>query len=372
MTWWAGRGRIAGMAAPFIPGLQLAREYYTEVVGPLLDQAYPGLAYSAALLGWGSEVLGFDSQRSTDHNWGPRLQVFLAAGSVPSSGEVAALLARQLPAAFRGHRTVFPDSADPAGTARHWVTVAPLRSWLEGQLGFDPTRPVGLLDWLATPTQRLAEVTAGAVFHDPPGELTQARARLAWYPRDVWLYVLACQWQRISQEEAFPGRCSEAGDELGSVIVTARLARDLIRLCLLMARRYPPYSKWLGTAFGQLPDAAAIAPALSRAVCAADWQTRERYLCQAYEVAAALHNQLGLTRPVEPRTRPFYDRPYQVLDAGRFTTALREAIADPRIRQLRTIGASDQFIDSTDALGDIELLRAATGAVIQPKRLLRG
>jgi hypothetical protein len=372
MTRRERRGRIAGMAAPFIPGLQLAREYYGQVVRALLDEAYPGLAYSAALLGWGSEVLGFDSQRSTDHNWGPRLQIFLAAHSAPSSGEVVALLATRLPAAFRGYRTAFPDAQDPSGTARHWVAVAPLRSWLEGQLGFDPTRPVSLLDWLATPTQLLAEVTAGAVFHDPPGQLTQARARLAWYPRDVWLYVLACQWQRIAQEEAFPGRCSEAGDELGSAIVTARLARDLMRLCLLMARRYPPYSKWLGTAFARLPDAATIAPALSRAVSAADWQTRERYLCQAYEIAAALHNRLGLTRPVAPRTRPFYDRPYQVLDAGRFEAALREAVTDPQIRQLRTIGAADQFIDSTDALGDIKFLRATTRAAIEPEHPLRG
>jgi hypothetical protein len=85
-------------------------------------------------------------------------------------------------------------------------------------------RPAGrdrALDWLATPTQRLAELAGGAVFHDGLGELAPARASLAWYPRDFWCYVLACQWQRLSQEEAFPGRCAEAGDELGSVVVTA-------------------------------------------------------------------------------------------------------------------------------------------------------
>jgi hypothetical protein len=367
MTGWAGRGKIVTVVAPFIPGLQLAGEYYAEVVRPLLDQAYPGLAYSAALLGWGSEVLGFDSQRSTDHNWGPRLDVFLATDSGPGRDEIDAVLARQLPVTFRGYRTVFPGSQDPSGAPRHWVEVAPLRSWLEGRLGFDPTRPVSLLDWLATPTQRLAEVTAGAVFHDGLGQLYQARARLAWYPHDLWRYVLACQWQRIAQEEAFPGRCSEAGDELGSAIVTARLARDLMRLCLLMARRYPPYSKWLGTAFARLPDAADIRPALARAVSAADWQTREQHLCRAYEIAATLHNQLGLTRPVEARTRPYYDRPYQVLDAGRFAAALQEAITDPQIRQWQAAGAVDQFIDSTDALGNIQLLRATVRAAIEPK-----
>jgi hypothetical protein len=357
------------MTAPFTPGLALAGEFYSEAVRPLLDQAYPGMAYSAALLGWGSEVLGFDSPRSTDHNWGPRLQVFLAAEAAEAearAGEITAVLARRLPAVFRGHPTAFPGSEDPGGTARHWVEVAGLRPWLEGRLGFDPTRPAGLLDWLAAPAQRLAEVTGGAVFHDGLGELAPARARLAWYPRDVWRYVLACQWRRIAQEEAFPGRCAEAGDELGSVIVTARLARDLMRLCLLMARRYPPYSKWLGTAFARLPEASCVASSLAGAVSAAGWPARERCLCQAYEAAAVLHNQLGLTPPVDPRTRPFYERPYQVLGADRFAAALREAITDPQVRRLPAVGAVDQFIDSTDALGDIRLLRAAVRSAIGP------
>jgi Domain of unknown function (DUF4037) len=356
------------MTARFVPGLRLADEFYTGVVLPLLAAEYPGMAYSAALLGWGSEVLGFDGPRSTDHNWGPRLQVFLPANSGADVGEVTAKLADQLPPTFRGYPTVFPDSEDPDGTGRHWVEVTRLQSWLESQLGFDPTLPVSLLDWLATPTQRLAEVTAGAVFHDGTGELNQARARLAWYPHDVWLHVLACQWQRIAQEEAFPGRCSEAGDELGSAIVTARLARGIMRLCLLMARRYPPYSKWLGTAFSQLPEAADIMPSLTGAVSAVDGHTREQHLCRAYEMAASLHNQLGLTRLLEPGTRSYYDRPYQVLDAGRFANALRQAITDPRTRQVQVIGAVDQFIDNTDALGDIQLLRATIRAAIHPRQ----
>src|SRR6266702_3595248 len=207
----AAPGRITGMTASFIPGRQLAREFYTEAVRPVLAEAYPSLPYSAALLGSGSEVLGFHSQRSTDHNWGPRLQVFLSAGDAGRrTGELTAIFAKRLPRSFRGYPTMFPV-ADQEGEARHWVEVADLGSWLTGQLGFDPRQPVTLLDWLATPTQRLAGVTAGEVFHDGLGELNQARSRLGWYPQDLWRYVLACQWQRIAQEEAFPGRGGRAG-----------------------------------------------------------------------------------------------------------------------------------------------------------------
>jgi hypothetical protein len=377
------------MCARFVPGIDLAGAYFTDVVGPLLDAGYPRLRYASALLGWGSDVLGYDTARSTDHNWGPRLLVLLADGgpaggaAEPAAGggaagekaiadrasgelaaDISAMLARRLPAEFRGYPTVFADATRPGAPLRHWIEVAGLRSWLTGQLGFDPTRPVTTADWLATPTQRLAEVTTGAVYHDGPGELTRARDRLAWYPRDVWLHVLACQWARIGQEEAFPGRCAEVGDELGSAVVTARLARDLMRLCLLMHRQYPPYSKWLGTAFARLPGAGTLVPLLTGAITAADWAARERQLCQAYQAVAASHNALGLTEPLDTGTRPYFGRPFQVIDAGRFAGALRQAIRDPEIRLLPAAGAVDQFIDSTDALGDTRLTRAAGAAVM--------
>ncbi len=328
------------MTALFMPGLKLAAAFYAEVVRPLLDEAFTQLPYAAALLGQGSEVLGFDAERSTDHDWGPRLQIFLADDqSRGQATKITAMFSRRLPATFRDYPTAFRVTREPGGSAGHRVEVTGLASWLNSQLGFDPRRPITAADWLATSTQRLAEVTAGAVFHDGLGDLSQARTRLAWYPREVWLYVLACQWQRIAEEESFPGRCAEAGDELGSAIVTARLARDLMRLCLLMHRRYPPYSKWLGTAF----------------------------FCQAFEAAAAMHNKLGITKPLDTQTRPFWNRPYRVLDAGRFTTALLAAVTDPQIRGLPAAGAVDQFIDSTEALGKTEFLRATIAAASRPK-----
>jgi hypothetical protein len=339
----------------FIPGVRLAGKFYGEVVRALLDEGFPGLRHAAALIGPGSEVLGFDTERSTDHDWGPRLQVFPEAGEL--AGAVSEMLAGRLPARFRGYPVAFEVTREPGGGARHRVEVAALGGWLTGRLGFDPGQGVGLTDWLATPWQRLAEVTAGEVFHDAPGELSRVRAALSWYPHDVWLYVLSCQWARIAQEEAFPGRCAEAGDDLGSAVVTARLARDLMCLWLLMHRRYPPYSKWLGSAFARVPGTQALASHLAGALAATDWPGRERRLVRAYETVAGAHNRLGLTEPLDPATRPYYDRPFQVLDAGRFAAALAAGIGDPAVRRLPPDGAADQFIDSTDALGDVRRVR---------------
>jgi hypothetical protein len=245
----------------------------------------------------------------------------------------------------------------------HRVDVTSLDSWFADNLGFDPRLGATTLNWLATPTQTLAEVTSGAVFHDGLGELTPARASLSWYPDQVWRYVLACQWQRISQEEAFVGRCGEVGDELGSAVVAARQARDLMRLCLLMHRRYPPYSKWLGSAFAQLPGAATISQALTAAIAATTWHDREDHLATAYSAVARLHNRLGLTDPVDPGTRPYHDRPFRVLHAERFSQALAAGLTDPDLRALPLTGAVDQFADSPDLLGHRTRIRTITAAL---------
>jgi hypothetical protein len=135
-----------------------------------------------------------------------------------------------------------------------------------------------------------------------------------------------------------------------------------MRLCLLMHRRYPPYSKWLGTAFARLPGTAGLTASLAAALSAGSWPVREQHLREAYRIVATLHNQLGLTPPLDTCTRGFYDRPYQVIGADRFTAALREAITDPQIRRLPPAGAIDQFVDSTDAANDLGFLRACTRA----------
>jgi hypothetical protein len=123
-----------------------------------------------------------------------------------------------MPDSFGGYGVKFGVVRDPGSGVRHRVEVFGLGGWLAGQLGFDPRAGVRVPDWLGAPWQRLAEVTGGAVFEDRTGELTRVRSALSWYPRDLWYYVLSCQWSRIAAEEAFPGRCAEAGDELGSAM----------------------------------------------------------------------------------------------------------------------------------------------------------
>ena len=324
----------------FVNGIDLARMFYTEVVRPLLE----GRIHSAARLGSGSDVLGFDTPRSTDHGWGPQLHLFVAA---PEVDAVRKIIDSGLPEEFHGWPVYFGwDEV----AVQHHVNVAPLEEWLESHLGFDPRADITVQNWLTAPQQLLLEVTAGSVFHDSDGDLKRVRSKLEWYPNDIWLWLLACQWRRIAQEEALVGRTAEVGDELGSRILTARIVRDLMRLCFLIERRYAPYSKWLGSAFRNLRIAPRLAPHLAAALKATDYPAREAALCSAYEYVARCYNRLNLTPHVDPETRLFYKRPFRVLGGDRFAEACLAAIQDEWLKGQPLVGSVDQFVDSTDVL----------------------
>jgi hypothetical protein len=66
-------------------------------------------------------------------------------------------------------------------------------------------------------------------------------------------------------------------------------------------------------------------------------------------------NASGLTPPVDPHPRPYYNQPFLVLGAGRFTAACRRSVTDGRLSTLPLIGSVDQLADSTDLLTSTHL-----------------
>jgi hypothetical protein len=324
----------------FIPGIEFNRRFYDDVVAPIVAP----WAHSAAHLGWGSDVLGYDTERSTDHGWGPRCKVFVEPRDVDA---VHTAVNAGLPESFAGLPVRYGWDDWPV---RHHVEVSTLGEWLRLQLGHDASEGMTPIDWLVTPQEKLLEVVRGGVYHDGLVALAPVREQLTYFPDDVWAWMLACQWQRISQEEPFVGRTAEVGDELGSRVLAARQAWEVMRLHLLYAREYWPYSKWFGTAYRQLPGADEMLPHLNDAIAATDFPAREKALTRAYETVARVHNTSGFPPIGDPTVRPFHNRPFLVLDSERFVGACLSAVGDERLRALPRVGSIDQFVDSTDVL----------------------
>src|SRR5947207_4746614 len=104
----------------FVSGLELSGAFYFEAVAPLVGD----VPHAGGWLGWGSDVLGYDTRRSTDHGWGPRLQVFVAAEQV---GLLRDVIDAGLPDEFRGRPTRFGWDEVPVS---HHVEIASLDDWL--------------------------------------------------------------------------------------------------------------------------------------------------------------------------------------------------------------------------------------------------
>ncbi|MFG1999085.1 DUF4037 domain-containing protein [Spirillospora sp. NPDC048911] len=319
-------------------GAELSERFYVDVVKPLLP---PGLRYAAARLGSGSDVLGLDDGMSRDHDWGCRLTLLVDdAGLV---AEVKESLERRLPERYGEHPVRFPVTWDRTFT--HKVEVATVRDFVVSRLGVDPTGGLSVLDWLVMPGQSVLEVTAGPVFHDAVG-LGEVRESLGWYPPDIERYVLAASWSRISERMPMVGRTAGRGDELGSLLLSARLAEDLMWLAFVLCRRWPPYAKWRGTVFKALP----VELPLVDVATASSWREREDAVVTS--AGALLDLQRERFSAASSATGPFWDRPYRGID-DRVSARLLAEITDPEVARLPAgVGSLEQWVDNMGVLID--------------------
>ena len=333
---------VAGQAFGIGLGMRLSAGFFDEHVAPLADARLGRGRYAAALVGGGSEVLGLDTEMSADHDWGPRITLFVDRGAV----EEAKTIARDLPGQFRGVSRSFGAAAGGAP----WVNpfeVTTVDDYFRAWIGFHQRAEATLIDWLANPAMSFLAVTAGAVFHDGPGSLLAAREAAGWYPEDVWRWLVACQWCRIAEEHPFLGRTVGVGDRVGAALVAASLVREGIRLFFLLERRYAPYAKWLGSAFGALPNSAELRASFGRAV-AAPTDDGPDALCEAFEALGALTNA-RFDLSVDPTRRQYFGRPITVAPAGDFSSVLLASVDDPQLRGLATnIGNVDMLFGTNN------------------------
>ena len=346
----------------FFSGHQLSEIFYLDHVAPIIEKHYPGLPHSAALLGDGSEVLGYDDHLSVDHNWGPRVVIFLTAEELrDKAGPLHDILGQELPHVVRhfpvNHEKVpgEPNSLVPKLTnerpVNHLVEITTLPAFVKKQIGIDYPKELAVIDWLTIPEQRLLTLTAGPVYHDGLDVLEPMRRQLAYYPHDVWLYLLSAQWRRLAQEQVFMARSGSAMSELGSLVIAGRLVGDIMRLYFLMEREYAPYFKWFGVAFSRMVGALGVIDQLEGIMKGKNWQEREEQLNFACKAIAEMHNSLGLTEPLPTYLSPFHDRPFMVLNCEDIARALWEAITDAEVKALPySLGKIDQISDNTDLL----------------------
>lgn len=339
--------------AEFIKGLDLCEGFFNECAKPIIDKYFPNLQYSAGLIGYGSDVLGYDDEVSRDHMWGPRFYMFLSENDLGKKDEISNKFAENLPYEYMGYSVNFtePDPNDNgvqhpkfinSGKVNPLIFIQTFDEFLLDEIGTADLNNISPLDWLSFSEHRLLSLVSGKLFADKLNIREQTN-KIKFYPDNVKLYLVASQWNIIASEQAFVKRCGEVGDEIGSQIICSRIAERLMRLCFLYKNTFAPYSKWFGTAFDKLDIDDNIKKYISGALSANSLSEREDNIVKAQKAVADLHNESKITDYVDCKIESYFGREIKVIFADKIVDTTAEKLKGTSLENTPLLGTMSQF-----------------------------
>lgn len=342
----------------FTPGLQLNRNFYSEILKPLLKSKFPNLNYSAALLGFGSDVVGFDNVTSMDHGWGPRCYIFLSKHNMNLKDHIDDFLKYNLPFEFKGYPTNYSDPNTEFVTQmketnsypiNHLIEIHDIEGYFEYLLSIKSINSLKTTDWINFQDQILIELTNGEIFYDGLNKLESIRTKLNFYPTDVLKIRLASLWSSIWNEEPFIGRCIEMEDYIGLKIIIPRIVSTLIKILFYLEKEYIPYSKWFGTSFKKLKSYRTTFKQIEEILNETDTYKIANQLCELFKAVLEIHNRIEDLPHLDNEIKYFFNRPYKVIFADSIVDKLINSIGEKEIKEksLNTI-ALDIKLESID------------------------
>ena len=294
-------------------GLELAREFYRDTARAAIAEEFPDYAARIAvgLAGPGSECFGYDDAISQDHDFVPRLCLWLTE-------EDAKEIGGKLQARYEAWTASFAAVTEQARDRSGVISIPDYYRRFTGCPGV----PADAIGWLRIPEHLLATATNGEVFRDDLGAFSAVReALLAGYPADVRRKRLAARVFAMGQAGQYNlPRCLKRGDAVAARLAETEFLRETLMAVCLLNGRYAPYYKWLYRAASELPIAAEAVRMAAALLTASDAQKPDRVEAICVCVADELRRQgLSTERDDFLVTQAF---------------AVQSGIGDPRIRGL--------------------------------------
>lgn len=227
-------------------GMELAGQLYRDKVRAAIDAEFPDYAgrIAVGLAGPGSECFGYDDAISRDHDFAPRLCLWLTESDARAIGQ---RLQSRYAAWTAEYAPVTAMAADRSGAVA-------IPDWYRRFTGC-PGAPADAFQWLRVPEHLLAAATNGKVFRDDLGEFTAIRNELlSGYPADVKRKRLAARLFTMGQAGQYNlPRSIKRGDAVAAALAQSEFIRAALEAVCLLNGRYAPYYKWLWRAASELP-----------------------------------------------------------------------------------------------------------------------
>lgn len=222
-------------------GLEISREYYNEVVKPMLVKDYPEYIdrIAVGLIGEGSECFGYDDEYSTDHDYGAGVCLWLTKDDY---NEIGLKLQESYIKLSKMDTRFLPRNISMYGENR--VGVFSIDSFLKMITGYDKA-PINSGDWHKIPEEMLYVLCNGQIFEDKLGEFTDRISEFYSYPEEVRIENIANLIGEVSQAGQYNYKRMKLRGDIGGLYLTiSKFIESVIKLSYLLENRFRPYYKW--------------------------------------------------------------------------------------------------------------------------------
>ncbi|WP_414697199.1 DUF4037 domain-containing protein [Peptacetobacter sp. AB845] len=220
-----------------LTGLERA-EIVTKYTSEFIKVKYPDL-YSRiclALVGVGSECLGFDDEISEDHDFSSRCQLFLDDSDYKT---YKSDLESSLKIFCKDLESLTSNLKDVN------IEIMPISNFYKYYTLFE-NGPKTESEYRKVPMDLLCVATNGKVFLDNLGKFSEIRNRLLnFYPEDIRLKKIAFQLNKMAQSGQYNySRMIKRGDTVAANIAQGEFVKHYLEFVHLLNKKYIPFYKW--------------------------------------------------------------------------------------------------------------------------------
>ena len=220
-----------------LTGLERA-EIVAKYTSEFIKVKYPDL-YSRiclALVGVGSECLGFDDEISEDHDFSSRCQLFLDDSDYKT---YKSNLESSLKIFCKDLESLASNLKDVN------VEIMPISNFYKYYTLFE-NGPKTESEYRKVPMDLLCVATNGKVFLDNLGKFSEIRNRLLnFYPEDIRLKKIAFQLNKMAQSGQYNySRMIKRGDTVSANIAQGEFIKHYLEFVHLLNKKYMPFYKW--------------------------------------------------------------------------------------------------------------------------------
>lgn len=232
-------------------GLEKA-EFVFGYASEFLKESFPDIYKRScfALVGTGSECLGFDDKTSEDHDFLSRCQLFLTDSDYNLYQESLNKAFKIFTSSLKKHLTKNNIDTDVVGNIANIIgniniEIFSISSFYKYYTLFEDG-PKTEYEYRKVPMDLLCVATNGKVFMDNLGEFSKIRNRLLkFYPEDIRLKKIAYQLNKMAQSGQYNyNRMIKRNDIVAANIAQAEFINHYLNLVHLLNKKYMPFYKW--------------------------------------------------------------------------------------------------------------------------------